>query len=227
MDTNKDKRTYIFLPYLMVMAVFFQIVSDVSAGLIVTILGASVSASVLYFPMTFILSDVLTEVYGYACARRILWVVLIASIGAGVIFTVVSWLPSPDFFEGAAAYHRVFGIMPRILFAGWAAVFSGESANNYVMAVLKVYTKGAYLWLRLIGSTLVGQGVNTIMFYVLAFYGAFPPEELGWAIAIGWFFKVCIEALCLPATYRLITFLKRVEQEDRFDTATNMNPFLF
>lgn len=221
------KKTYKFLFYLIVVFITLQMISDVTAGKIVSLLGLPVSVTVLYFPLTFVISDVLTEVYGYACARRCLWIVMAASITASLIYRFIAYLPSPAFFDGWSAYDRVFGIMPRILLGGWIAVFAGESSNNYVLARLKIVTKGRFLWTRTIGSTVVGQGVNTALFYVIGLYGVLPIDALWEAVLAGWVFKVCVEAACTPLVYGAVRYLKKAEREDHFDRGTDFNPLLF
>lgn len=220
-------RSFRYLLPLLFATVFFQMVSDVTAGKIALIGGVPIAASILYFPLTFVFSDILTEVYGYVCARRVLWMMMACSVGAGAIYKGVAALPSPAFFEGAAAYERVLGIMPRILLAGWIAVFAGESANNYVLAKMKVLTRGRYLWTRTVGSTLIGQGVNTLLFYAIGLSGVLPSLVMGRAIVAGWVFKVAIEVLCTPWVYWVVAKLKKAERQDAFDQKTAFNPLLW
>lgn len=157
-------KQYKYLGLITVLYVAFQLISDVTAGKIVSLGMFTVSATVLYFPITFILADVLTEVYGYARARRVLWYVLGASILAGIVYQLVVWLPAAPGFDGADAYARVLGSVPRILLGGWIAVWAGSILNDFIMAKMKVWTKGKHLWARTIGSTIVGEGANTALF---------------------------------------------------------------
>ncbi len=220
-------RPYKCLFYLTLAYIVIEMVSEITAGKIILLFGYSVSVSVLYFPLTFVIADVLTEVYGYAIARRVLWIVLAVSVVTTLIYKGVTVMPSPAFFTGAAAYERVFGIVPQIFLGGWIAVFAGESANNYVMAKLKVYTDGRYLWVRTIGSTVVGQGINTLLFYVIALYGSIPWAAMTQAILAGWLFKVLVEIICTPIVYKVVSHLKKIEHEDHFDRGTNFNPFRY
>ncbi len=211
----------------LVLNIAFQLISDATAGKIVLLFGVGVSVTVLYFPFTYIISDVITEVYGYSKARMVLWYTLLASILAGVMYQIAVYVPAAPFFDGGAAYETVFGIVPRILLGGWLAVFLGDISNNYVLAKLKIYTNGKYLWLRTISSTLVGQGVNTTVFYVVALSGVLPSNVLVQAIIAGWLIKSAVEALMTPFTYMIVAWLKKKEGVDHYDRDTNFNPFIF
>lgn len=224
-DGNKRARQYKFFGFIVALYVAMQLISDVTAGKLVSVLGFPVSVTVLYFPVTYIFADVLTEVYGYAMARRALWTVLLCSILAGLVYQLVVYLPPAEGFDGDDAYRRVFGIVPRVLVGGWIAVFAGDILNNYVMAKLKVVFDGRLLWVRTISSTIVGQFVNTVLFYGIALSGVIPTDVLIEAVITGWVMKTVIEALMTPVTYAVVARLKKVEEEDYFDRETNFNPF--
>jgi uncharacterized integral membrane protein (TIGR00697 family) len=209
---------------LIVVYITFQLVSDVTAGKVIGIGPAVVSVTVIYFPITYLISDILTEVYGYERARRALWLVLVSSITAGLIYQLVVALPPSPGFDGNDAYTRVFGQVPRILAAGWAAVFVGDIANNYVLSRLKVITRGRWLWLRTISSTIVGQGLNTTIFYIGALWGVLPADILMSAILWGWWLKVAVEVLLTPLTYAAIAFVKKREGLDVYDHDADYNP---
>lgn len=204
--------------------VTFQLISDVTAGKVISLGPAVVSVTVLYFPITYLISDILTEVYGFERARRALWLVMGSSIAAGLVYQLVVALPPGPGFDGNDAYVRVFGQVPRILVAGWIAVFVGDIANNYVMSRLKLATNGRWLWFRTISSTVVGQGLNTAIFYVGALWGVLPTSILLAAILWGWAIKVAVEALLTPLTYAVISYVKRKEGFDAFDESANYNP---
>lgn len=204
--------------------VTFQLISDVTAGKVISLGPAVVSATVLYFPITYLISDILTEVYGYERARRALWLVMLSSITAGLVYQLVVALPPGPGFQANEAYATVFGQVPRILVAGWVAVFVGDIANNYVMSRLKVWTEGRWLWMRTISSTIVGQGLNTALFYVGALWGVLPTEILLSAILWGWWIKVAVEAVLTPLTYAAVAFVKRREGIDVFDKHADYNP---
>lgn len=218
-------KQYKYLGAITVLYVTMQLVSDVTAGKIIQVGPFPVSVTVLYFPITFIFADVLTEVYGYACGRRVLWTVLLCSALAGVIYQIVVFLPPAVGFPANEAYATVLGQVPRVLLGSWIAVFVGEILNDFVLAKLKVICDGKHLWLRLIGSTVVGQLVNTALFYTIALWGVLPTELLLSSILSGWLLKVIVETLLVPVTYWVVGYLKKVEHEDFFDKSTNFNPF--
>lgn len=218
-------KQYKYLGLITVLYVAFQLISDVSAGKIVSLGIFTVSATVLYFPITYIFSDILTEVYGYAKARAVVWQVLLASVIAGLLYQIVVWLPAAAGFDATDAYARVLGSVPRILIGGWIAVWVGGILNDYIMAKMKVWTKGKHLWMRTIGSTIVGEGANTALFYMIALYAVIPNNLLFASILSGWFLKVAIETVLTPVTYVVINKLKKIEGEDYYDRNTDFNPF--
>lgn len=204
--------------------VAFQLISDVTAGKIIALGPAVVSVTVLYFPFTYLISDILTEVYGFERARRALWMVMAASVTAGLIYQLVVALPPGPGFTANDAYTAVFSQVPRILIAGWAAVFVGDIANNFVMSRLKVWTKGRVLWFRTITSTIIGQGLNTAVFYVGALWGVLPTDILLQAVLWGWGIKTAVEVLFTPLTYFVVGRLKRAEGFDAYDYKADYNP---
>lgn len=222
---NSPERNYRYLGFITCLYITFQLISDVTAGKLISLIGYTVSATVIYFPVTYIFADVLTEVYGYARARRTLWIVMLCSIIAGILYGVVAALPSAPGFDAHDAYKRVFGVVPRILIGGWLAVFCGEITNDFVLAKLKVLTGGRQLWIRTVSSTVVGEFINTAVFYVVGLYGILPSGILIQAIIVGWILKVIVEVLATPITYWVVGVLKRVEGVDHYDDKTNFNPF--
>lgn len=223
---NRGMQQFRFLGLITVLYVTMQLVSDVSAGKIIQLIGMPVSITVLYFPLTFIFADVLTEVYGYSYARRVLWTVMLCAFLAGMMYQLVVYVPPAPDFPNNDAYVTVFGIVPRILLGSWVAVFAGEILNNYVLAKMKVLTSGGHLWLRLVGSTVAGQFLNTSLFYAIGLYGVLPDKLLFDSILSGWFLKVIVEILLIPITYWIVAKLKSIEQVDYFDRDTNFNPFI-
>jgi uncharacterized integral membrane protein (TIGR00697 family) len=182
-------------------------------------------AGILFFPVSYVIGDILTEVYGYDRARRCIWTGFAALLFmAFMAFVVVALPPSPG-WQGQAAYEQVFGQVPRIVFASMVAFWAGEFANSYVLARLKVWTEGRHLWTRTIGSTLVGQGVDSLIFYPLAFYGIWANDVLMTVLLTQWALKVGWEALLTPVTYAAVGSLKRREGIDVFDRATDFSPF--
>ena len=187
----------------------------------------SFGAGVLFFPISYIIGDVLTEVYGYAQARRVIW----TGFGALIFMAFMAWvvvsLPPAKDWPGQEAYEFVFGNSWRIVLASMIAFWAGEFANSYVLARMKVWTKGKHLWTRTIGSTVVGQGLDSLIFYPLAFYGlaGWPPEQLMEVVLSQWFIKTAWEALLTPVTYVVVNWLKRREGVDVFDSDTDFSPF--
>jgi uncharacterized integral membrane protein (TIGR00697 family) len=215
-----------YLSVLTVLNVAFQLISDVTAGKIIAVLGVGVSITVIYFPVTYIMGDVLTEVYGYARARYVVWLTVLASVLAGLTYQIVAAIPPASFFTANEAYVTVFHTVPRILIGGWLAVFFGDIANDYVLAKMKIWTKGQLLWARLLGSTVAGQGVNTIIFYVIGLYGILPGDVLVAGILMGWLLKSVVEIVMMPITYVVVRHLKAAEGIDYYDYDTNFNPFI-
>ncbi len=189
-------------------------------------------AGILFFPISYVIGDVLTEVYGYEHARRCIWTGFAALIFMALMALVVVALPPAAGWAGQDAYEQVFGQVPRIVFASIVAFWAGEFSNSYVMARMKVWTKGKALWSRTIGSTVVGQGVDSTLFYPIAFL-AVPAMGLdGWSVELvitvavtQWALKSAWEALLTPVTYQVVSFLKRREGVEVFDTDTNFSPF--
>lgn len=183
----------------------------------------------IFFPISYIFGDVLTEVYGYARARRVIWAGFFAMVFASVMAWVVVHLPasaSEPFNEQLQpALELVFGYTWRIAVASIVAFWAGDFVNAYVLARMKVWTRGRRLWMRTIGSTLLGQGVDSLIFYPVAFAGIWTGETLFAVIAANWFFKVMVEVVMTPATYAVVGVLKRQEHEDYFDVDTNFTPF--
>lgn len=184
-------------------------------------------AGILFFPLGYLIGDILTEVYGYARARRCVWVGFAALLFMAFMSWVVVTLPPAPDWHGQDAYDQVFGQVPRIVFASLTAFWFGEFANSFVLARMKVLTKGEKLWTRTIGSTVVGQAVDSIVFYPLAFLGAsgWTPALVLKVLITNWALKVSWEVLLTPVTYAVVGFLKRAEGVDVFDEHTNFSPF--
>ncbi len=205
----------------------FELVSNVTAGKLIDIVSQPVSVTVLYFPITYIFSDIITEVYGYAKARAVLWIVLGCAAIASLVYSLVVYLPPSAFFSNDEAYRIVLGQVPQVVLGAWVAIFAGDIANNFVLAKMKVLTKGRFLWARVIGSTIAGQLVNTGVFYLIALTGVMPMDKMFMAILLGWGIKTGVEILLSPVTIWVTNKLKAAEGLDVFDTDTNFSPFKF
>lgn len=184
-------------------------------------------AGILFFPISYVIGDVLTEVYGYARARRCIWAGTTALLFMAFMAMVVVALPPAPDWKGQEAYEQVFGQVPRIVFASVLAFWAGEFANSLVLAKMKIWTGGKYLWSRTIGSTVIGQGVDSLIFYPLAFWGAagWTNELVMQVLVTQWVLKVGWEALLTPVTYAVVGFLKRREGVDVYDEHTDFTPF--
>ena len=190
-------------------------------------LAFSTSGAMLLFPITYIFGDIFTEIYGYAASRRAIWLGFFGTALLYAVSAIVIALPADPEFHNQQAFVAVFGILPRILIASLAAFWAGEFANSYTMAKLKLITKGRWLWTRTVGSTVVGQAVDTTLVIVITFAGTFTPHKLVQIIWQGYLLKVAYEVLATPFTYLIVNWLKRAEHVDTFDTNTNFNPFRF
>jgi len=179
----------------------------------------------LLFPIAYIFGDILTEVYGYKRSRKVIWTGFFCLMLMVAFYGLVGYLPAAADWPYQQEYQHLLGFVPRIALASLVAYLAGEFSNSYVLAKMKVAMKGKALWARTIGSTIIGEALDTSIFVMIAFYGALPGPLL-WAVAVSnYIFKVGIEVLFTPATYAAVRFLKRAEGVDHFDTATNFNPF--
>jgi queuosine precursor transporter len=182
-------------------------------------------AGILFFPLGYVIGDVLTEVYGFARARRVIWAGFAALLFMAFMSWIVVALPPAAGWEGQAAYEAVFGQVWRIVFASIAAFWAGEFVNSYVMARMKLITRGKHLWSRTIGSTLVGQGVDSLIFYPLAFWGVWDNQAVVTVMLTNWLLKVLWEVVLTPVTYGVVGYLKRKEGVDVYDAQTDFTPF--
>lgn len=212
--------------FVLIVAVFITclITANVTAVKLVEVSGLVVPAAIIIFPISYIIGDVLTEVYGYRRARLVIWLGFLCNlITVGGIWLGQA-LPAASFWDGQAAYERILGYTPRILAASFLAYLVGEFANAFVLAKMKIATRGRWLWTRTIGSTLVGQGLDSLVFITLAFLGTIPGSRLLSAIVTQWLAKSVYEAAVTPLTYAVVNFLKRREGMDVYDHGTDFNP---
>jgi uncharacterized integral membrane protein (TIGR00697 family) len=200
------------------------IVSNIIAVKLMDIGGWILPAGIIIFPISYIIGDVLTEVYGYRRARQVIWLGFTCNLFAIAAIWLAMILPPVDFWDGQAAYERILGYTPRLLVASFLAYLMGEFANSYVLARLKIATQGRWLWTRTISSTLIGQGLDSAVFLVVAFAGILPAGVLVSAIVVQWLTKSAYEALATPLTYGIVNFLKRHEGLDVYDDGIDFNP---
>ena len=199
-------------------------IAQIDAPLVGTL---TFGAGVLFFPISYVFGDVLTEVYGYARARKVIWAGFAGLAFASLMAAVVVALPPAPFWKHQPAYDIAFGSTWRIVAASMFAYSCGEFVNSYVLARMKILTAGKWLWTRTIGSTIVGEAVDSALFYPLAFYGTgiIPDDKLPLVMAAQFFAKVGVEVVFTPVTYKIVGFLKRAEHEDYYDRDTNFSPF--
>lgn len=211
---------YRFLEVITGLFVAVLLISNVASTKFVQFGPFTFDGGTLLFPLSYIFGDILTEVYGYARSRRVIWTGFVAALMMSLTFGAVAALPPQS-----ETFSALLGLVPRIVVASLIAYFAGEFANSYTLAKLKVTTGGRMLWLRAIGSTLVGEGVDTVLFVLIAFYGLADAPPLLTVIISNYVFKLLVEVVLLPVTYAIVNALKRAEHEDYYDRATNFNPF--
>lgn len=216
-----------FKYYDIILAVFAAIllISNLAGTKLIAFGPIITDGGAILFPISYILGDVLTEIYGYKYARRAIWVGLGVMLLAVLCFTIVRYMPPAPEYTAQASYEAVLGFFPRIVAASLAAFLTGSFLNSFVLAKLKVKTKGKKLWLRLIGSTVVGELCDTVVFAFVAFGGILQGMNMVTYILIGWIFKTVVEIVFLPITYRVIDKMKQIEKVDAYDDKTNFTPF--
>ncbi len=200
------------------------IAANITAVKLVSLYGLLLPAAIVIFPVSYILGDVLTEVYGFRQARRVIWLGFLCNLIAVAAIWIGLVLPAASFWDGQEAYERILGATPRILAASFLAYLVGEFANAFVLAKMKIATEGRFLWARTIGSTLVGQGLDSLVFITLAFAGVIPLGALATAIVTQWLVKSAYEAAATPVTYLVVGYLKRSEGLDAYDRDTRFSP---
>ncbi len=227
---HKNYRWFTFVTAIFVTTL---IISNIIAVKLVSIAGLILPAAVVLFPVAYIFGDVLTEVYGYARARQVIWTGFFCNLLAVAAIWIAGLLPAAPFWTGGVyqtptqaqqAYQVILGFTPRLLLASFIAYLVGEFLNSIVLAKLKVRTAGRFLWIRTISSTLIGQGADSAIFITVAFLGILPGGDLFRTILSQWAFKVAYETLATPLTYWIVNALKRAENENYFDRDTNFNP---
>nr|WP_228035661.1 queuosine precursor transporter [Oculatella sp. LEGE 06141] len=207
------------------MFVTVLLISNVTSTKIVNLGSFTFDGGTILFPLSYIFGDVLTEVYGYGRSRKVIWLGFISALLMSVTFMVVGALPPAAEWSYQESYEQILGLTPRIVAASLIAYFAGEFSNSFILAKLKIRTRGRWLWTRTISSTLVGQVVDTALFILIAFTGIFPNALLWTLIVSNYIFKCGVEILFTPVTYWMTGWLKQQEQEDHYDIQTDFNPF--
>jgi len=224
---NQPRKVYKYLDLIIFLDITMMAIVNVISGKIIQLSVFTLSAASLCIPITYIFGDIFTEVYGYKQARRATWILIVSTIIMAITFQLAAWLPPAPGFEGNDAYSLVLGQVPRVVIGAWVALFAGQFVNDYVLAKLKLLTRGKYFWTRTIGSTIFGQAVDTTCFYAIALYNVIPTGLLLKSILSAWLLKIIIEIVMTPVTYYITAKLKKAEHEDYYDKETNFNPLIF
>jgi uncharacterized integral membrane protein (TIGR00697 family) len=224
---GKARGRFIYLDALTTGFVVILLVSNLVAQKVIKVGPVTTSAAMLLFPITYIFGDVFTEVYGFAASRRAIWLGFFGTALLYAVSAVAIAIPADPDWHNQEAFKTVFGFIPRILASSLVAFWGGEFANSYTMAKMKLWTNGEKLWTRTIGSTVVGQLVDTTLVISLMFVGQLPLWTIFKMIGTGWLLKVGYETLATPVTYAVIGWLKRAEGVDTFDRGESFNPFQF
>jgi uncharacterized integral membrane protein (TIGR00697 family) len=225
---EKDAKEHYSLWFVLVVAVFITclVTANIIAVKMIRVVGLFVPSAVIIFPLSYVFGDVLTEVYGYRQARRVIWLGFLCNLLAVAAIWIAQILPGAPFWDAQTAYERILGYTPRLLAASFMAYLAGEFTNSFVLAKMKIATKGRWLWTRTIGSTLAGQALDSAIFIALAFVGTIPGNMLLTAIATQWLLKSAYEAVVTPFTYCVVGFLKKREGIDVYDNDTRFNPLI-
>ena len=201
------------------------LLSNLIAGKMMALGSVTLPAAVILFPITYILGDVFTEIYGYKNMRTVIWMGFACSAFAVIIYMITIALPHPDFWGNQEAFATVLGTTPRVFAASLIGYLFGEFSNSMILSKLKVKTEGKKLWMRTIGSTIVGEAFDTVIFISISFWGTMPTETLLQMMLFQYMFKVCYEIIFTPVTYAVVRKLKKIEDMDTYDTDVNYNPF--
>ena len=221
---NEQKISHL---YLIIACLFVTclLISNIIAGKLIQIGGMVLPAAVILFPLTYVFGDILTEVYGFRRARLVIWIGFIANLLMAAVFTVTIALPHPTFWTEQGAFRTVLGFTPRLVAASLVAYWAGEFSNSIVLSKVKILTRGRWLWFRTIGSTLVGEGLDTLLFITIAFAGMLPAVVLFEMMLAQYVWKVSYEIAVTPLTYLLVGWLKKREDLDTYDRGIDYNPF--
>jgi uncharacterized integral membrane protein (TIGR00697 family) len=222
---NGDSEGRLYYDFLLATFVAVLLISNIASSKILVLGPFTFDGGTILFPVSYIFGDVLTEVYGYRRARRVIWAGFFATALMALVLTVVGRLPAAEGWVHQESYDAILGLTPRIVAGSLVAYWMGEFSNSYIISRMKVWTEGKYLFLRTIGSTLVGEGVDTLLFVVIAFAGVLSPSLLLSIIVSNYVFKVLFEAAATPFTYLLVNGLKQREGIDHYDRGISYNPF--
>jgi uncharacterized integral membrane protein (TIGR00697 family) len=222
MNNNSSLR---FFDVLVALFVAVLLISNIASTKILILWKFTFDGGTILFPLSYIFGDILTEVYGFKRSRRVIWLGFFSALLMSLVLYVVQILPPAADWHNQQAFESVLGFIPRIVIASLIAYFVGEFSNSITLSVIKIRTKGKFLWIRTIFSTIIGEGIDTIVFCMIAFYGTLPGNVL-WAIILSnYIFKCAVEILLTPVTYKVVNFLKKAEKVDVYDYGVKYNPF--
>lgn len=222
---NNQLKNFKYLGTISVFFVAVLLISNVASTKIVDFGWFTFDGGTLLFPLSYIFGDILTEVYGYKRARGVIWLGFFCALLMSLVFIIVGKLPASPDWPNQASYDAILGLTPRIVIASGLAYLCGSFSNSMILAKMKIWTKGKVLWARTIGSTIVGELVDSTLFIIIAFAGIFPTSLLITLILSNYIFKTLVEIVFTPATYRVVKLLKKKEGYDHYDHDTNFNPF--
>lgn len=220
-------KNYRYFDVLVALFVAVLLISNVASTKILSIWKFTFDGGTILFPLSYIFGDILTEVYGFRRSRRVIWLGFAAALLMSLTLYVVQLLPPAAGWQYQDDFRHILGFVPRIVLASLIAYFAGEFSNSFTLSRLKIVTRGRFLWIRTITSTLIGEGLDTLLFCMIAFYGTLPVPLLISVILSNYIFKCSVEILFTPFTYIIVNFLKKKEKEDMYDTGINYNPFRF
>ena len=224
---SRNNGRYLYLDIITGLFVAVLLISNIASTKIVQIWKFAFDGGTILFPLSYIFGDILTEVYGYRASRRVIWTGFFSALLMSVILGIIGLIKPADGWELQQAYIQILGQAPRIVAASLVAYFAGEFSNSLILAKMKIATKGRWLWTRTVGSTLAGEGIDTVLFVLIAFLGVYDIKLVLIIILSNYIFKVGLEVLLTPVTYQVVGFLKRKEKIDFYDYRTNFNPFIF
>ena len=224
-NTGIHKIKYNYIDIITGLFVAVHLISNIASTKIVQIWKFTFDGGTILFPLSYIFGDILTEVYGFRAGRRVIWIGFFSALLMSVTFGLVGLIKPASGWEYQQAWMQILGQTPRIVAASLIAYFAGEFSNSIVLAKMKLFTKGKFLWTRTIGSTLAGQCIDTVLFVLIAFSGLYSWKTVGLIVASNYIFKVGMEIILTPATYGVVKFLKKRENVDYYDYGTSFNPF--
>lgn len=223
---NTSPSAYRYYSFVGIFFVAVLLISNTVSAKVIQFGPLTVAGGIIVFPLSYIFGDILTEVYGYRGSRPIIWMGFVAQILMCLVYTIVQHLPAAGFWQHQAAFEAILGSVPRIVLASIIAYVIGEFSNSYVLSRMKVFMNGRKLWMRTIGSTIVGEGVDSLVFAVIAFAGTLPWNALFMIVLSGYALKVAYEIVATPLTYFIVRKLKQAEGMDVYDREISYNPFV-